>query len=136
MGATCRQPTTSSLRCPRTGRRPRTASSSTASENRGSRTDTHVHRVSNRRGLVRTKTPGATEKRLMRTVSKEYWLHINELFIRFGKDLCRPIGPQCPRCSFTDFFRFYPRTKWGKLVSKTARRAQVHRSRRPSRTHD
>ncbi len=99
-------------------------------------TDTHVHRVSNRLGLVRTKTPGATEKRLMRTVSKEYWLHINELFIRFGKDLCRPIGPQCPRCSFTDFCRFYPRTKWGKLVSKTARRAQVHRSRRPSRTHD
>ena len=99
-------------------------------------TDTHVHRVSNRLGLVRTKTPAATEKRLMRTVSKEYWLHINELFIRFGKDLCRPIGPQCPRCSFTDFCRFYPRTKWGKLVSKTARRAQVHRSRRPSRTHD
>src|SRR5437762_269362 len=50
-------------------------------------TDTHVHRVSNRLGLVRTKTPAATEKRLMRTVSKQYWLHINELFIRFRKAL-------------------------------------------------
>ena len=75
-------------------------------------TDTHVHRVSNRLGLVRTKTPEATERRLMATVPEEYWLHINELFIRFGKDLCRPIGPHCPRCSFTSFCRFYPRTKW------------------------
>lgn len=76
-------------------------------------TDTHVHRVSNRLGLVRTKTPEKTEHRLMATVPREYWLHINELFIRFGKDICRPIGPRCPACSFTSFCRFYPRTKWG-----------------------
>jgi endonuclease-3 len=98
-------------------------------------TDTHVHRVSNRLGLVRTTTPEATEQRLMKTVPKEYWLHINELFIRFGKDLCRPVGPRCPGCSFTAFCRFYPRTKWAK-ARRNAGRPQVHRVRRPSRSHD
>src|SRR5207247_1588860 len=61
---------------------------------------------------------------------------INELFIRFGKDLCRPIGPICPRCSFTEFCRFYPRTKWGKATRRAVRRPQVHRSRRRSLSHD
>ena len=79
-------------------------------------TDTHVHRVSNRLGLVRTKAPEQTEKRLMRTVPQAYWLHINELFIRFGKDVCRPIGPRCPECSFTQFCRHYPKTKWGRAA--------------------
>ncbi len=99
-------------------------------------TDTHVHRVSNRLGLVRTKAPEATEQRLVATVPKKYWLLINELFIRFGKDLCRPIGPICPRCSFTEFCRFYPRTRWGKATRRTVRRPQVHRSRRRSLSHD
>ena len=86
-------------------------------------TDTHVHRVSNRLGLVRTKTPEATERRLMQTVPMEYWLHINELFIRFGKDLCRPIGPRCPQCSFTRFCRFYPKTKWSRDARRRRRKA-------------
>src|SRR5256886_4488932 len=90
-------------------------------------TDTHVHRVSNRLGLVRTKAPEATEQRLMRTVPKEDWLLINELFIRFGKDLCRPIGPICPRCSFTEFCRSYPRTYSGKATPTAVRRPHVHR---------
>jgi endonuclease-3 len=88
-------------------------------------TDTHVHRVSNRLGFVRAKTPEATEQRLMRRVPKEYWLHINELFIRFGKDICRPIGPRCPECAFTSFCRYYPRTKWAK--GGRARRMQRRR---------
>ena len=87
-------------------------------------TDTHVHRVSNRLGLVRTKAPEATEQRLMRTVPKEYWLHINELFIRFGKDICRPIGPRCASCSFTSFCRYY----------RTVVKPKQARNRRPSRT--
>src|SRR3989454_8730940 len=91
-------------------------------------TDTHVHRVSNRLGLVRTKTPEATERRLVRTVPEEYLLHINELFIRFGKDLCRPIGPRCPQCSFTSFCRFYPRTKWSRDARRRSRKAARHRA--------
>ncbi|HYM41038.1 MAG TPA: endonuclease III [Thermoplasmata archaeon] len=85
--------------------------------------DTHVHRVSNRLGLVTTKTPEATEAVLMRIVPKDWWLHVNELFIRFGKDLCRPIGPRCEACSFTGFCRHY-RT----VVSK-ARRARPFKRR-------
>lgn len=69
--------------------------------------DTHVHRVSNRLGLVRAKAPEETERALMRIVPREWWLHVNELFIRFGKDICRPIGPRCPQCSFTTFCRYY-----------------------------
>jgi endonuclease III len=99
-------------------------------------TDTHVHRVSNRLGLVRTKTPEATERRLMATVPRHFWLQINELFIRFGKDLCRPVGPRCPQCSFTSFCRFYPRTKWGRSAREAVRGAHVHRPRGPSPAHD
>ncbi len=88
--------------------------------------DTHVHRVSNRLGLVRTKGPEQTEQVLMRIVPKEWWLHVNELFIRFGKDRCRPIGPRCDACSFTSFCRYY-RT----VVSKRAPRRSVRRTRSP-----
>lgn len=69
--------------------------------------DTHVHRVSNRLGLVRTKTPDQTEAALMRTVPRRYWLEVNELFIEFGKDICRPIGPRCPVCSFRPLCHYY-----------------------------
>lgn len=85
--------------------------------------DTHVHRVSNRLGLVRTKAPEDTEQVLMRIVPKEWWLHVNELFIRFGKDLCRPIGPRCPSCSFTTFCRYYRTTGGRKPSSKKVRRS-------------
>lgn len=84
--------------------------------------DTHVHRVSNRLGLVRTKAPEDTEHVLMRVVPKKWWLHVNELFIRFGKDVCRPIGPRCDACSFRLFCRYY-RT----VVSKRPRRRTVRR---------
>ena len=84
--------------------------------------------MSNRLGLVRTKSPEKTEQRLMRTIPKDYWLHINELFIRFGKDICRPIGPRCPECSFTEFCRHYPRTKWAKSARRRPERPQVHRT--------
>lgn len=99
-------------------------------------TDTHVHRVSNRLGFVRTKTPEATEQRLMRTVPMKYWLHINELFIRFGKDICRPIGPRCPQCSFTTFCRAYPRTKWAQAARSAKGKGSQkrgHRRRTPRR---
>jgi len=94
-------------------------------------TDTHVHRVSNRLGLVRTKSPEATEQRLMRTVPKEYWLHINELFIRFGKDLCRPIGPRCAACSFTSFCGYYKHVVRPKqaMARRGTRKQRARRSR-------
>ena len=56
--------------------------------------DTHVHRISNRLGLVKTKMPEDTEKELVRTVPRRYWIELNDLFVRFGQTTCKPIGPQ------------------------------------------
>lgn len=62
--------------------------------------DTHVHRISNRLGWVRTRTPEQTEEALVRTVPRRYWLDLNEFFVRFGQEVCRPIGPRCGECDF------------------------------------
>lgn len=65
--------------------------------------DTHVHRIANRLGLVSTRTPEETEMKLREVLPRKYWLHINELLVRFGQDICRPIGPKCLNCSIADF---------------------------------
>ncbi|VVB87162.1 G/T mismatches repair enzyme [uncultured archaeon] len=64
--------------------------------------DTHVHRISNRLGLVKTKTPQETEMELSRVLPKKYWRDINELLVRFGQDICRPVGPKCPLCPVSE----------------------------------
>lgn len=64
--------------------------------------DTHVHRISNRLGLVNTKTPEETEMNLRRILSKKHWRRINELMVRFGQDICRPVGPKCGICALYD----------------------------------
>jgi endonuclease-3 len=69
--------------------------------------DTHVHRIANRLGLVQTKTPEETEAELTRTVSKKYWLELNELFVRFGQTTCKPIGPRCDICTLTGSCKYY-----------------------------
>jgi endonuclease III len=63
--------------------------------------DTHVHRISNRLGLVRTEMPEDTEKELVRTVPKRYWIELNDLFVRFGQTTCKPIGPKCGICTLS-----------------------------------
>ena len=68
--------------------------------------DTHVHRVSNRMGLVKTRTPEQTEMELERIISREYWQDINELFIKFGRDVCKPINPGCDECFLNDLCGF------------------------------
>ncbi len=60
--------------------------------------DTHVHRISNRMGWVRTKTPAETEQALMLILPKRYWIPINELLVRFGQTVCAPVSPWCSRC--------------------------------------
>jgi len=60
--------------------------------------DTHVHRISNRLGIVKTKTPEQTEHYLMRQIPKKYWININELFVRHGQTICNPIRPKCDKC--------------------------------------
>jgi endonuclease-3 len=66
--------------------------------------DTHVHRISNRWGLVETKNPDKTCNALMDILilSREWWLVINDLLIRFGKEICKPITPLCDKCPLND----------------------------------
>ena len=63
--------------------------------------DTHVHRISNRLGLVHTKAPEETEEELVKSVPRRYWLELNDLFVRFGQTVCKPIGPHCSECSLS-----------------------------------
>jgi endonuclease-3 len=69
--------------------------------------DTHVHRISNRLGLVRTKKPEDTEAALVKTVPKRYWLELNDLFVRFGQTTCKPIGPHCGSCTLSGSCVYY-----------------------------
>jgi endonuclease-3 len=69
--------------------------------------DTHVHRISNRLGLVKTKKPEDTESELVRTVPRHYWLELNDLFVRFGQTTCKPIGPKCSTCTLSRICPYY-----------------------------
>ena len=64
--------------------------------------DTHVHRISNRIGYVKTKTPDKTEMVLRKKLPKKHWVCYNELLVAFGQVLCRPISPFCSRCPVAD----------------------------------
>ncbi|MFW9819919.1 MAG: endonuclease III domain-containing protein [Candidatus Thorarchaeota archaeon] len=64
--------------------------------------DTHVHRISNRLGWVKTKNPSQTEAALKKSIPKELWLKINRLFVRFGQQICLPIRPKCEICVIND----------------------------------
>jgi endonuclease-3 len=60
--------------------------------------DTHVHRISNRWGLVRTKTPDQTEVALRAVLPARHWLEFNGILVAFGQTICHPTSPWCSRC--------------------------------------
>ena len=60
--------------------------------------DTHVHRISNRIGLVRTRTPEETERELMKILPKDLWGPINGSMVEFGRRICKPQNPLCDLC--------------------------------------
>jgi endonuclease-3 len=60
--------------------------------------DTHVHRISNRLGWVKTKTREETEQELMKIIPKKYWLDVNEVLVIHGQTVCAPISPFCSKC--------------------------------------
>jgi endonuclease-3 len=60
--------------------------------------DTHVHRISNRWGLVHTKTPEKTEMALRKVLPRRYWIEYNSLLVAFGQTICHPTSPWCSRC--------------------------------------
>ena len=69
--------------------------------------DTHVHRISNRLGLVKTKTPEETEFELMKKIPKKYWLRINDMFVMYGQNICKPISPMCNVCQIKKECNYY-----------------------------
>lgn len=60
--------------------------------------DTHVHRISNRLGWVKTKTPEQTEMELRKILPKKYWKKINPILVTFGQNICKPVSPLCSKC--------------------------------------
>jgi len=73
--------------------------------------DTHVHRISNRLGLVETKTPEHTELELTSKIDKKYWTQINDTFVMFGQNICKPVGPLCEPCLLKRSCRYYKQLK-------------------------
>jgi endonuclease III len=69
--------------------------------------DTHCHRIPNRLGWVHTKTPEQTEKALRATLPKKYWNDFNDLFVQFGQNICKPIGPKCGTCPINKYCDYY-----------------------------
>lgn len=64
--------------------------------------DTHVHRIPNRWGYIRTKSPEETEAALRAKLPPEYWIRINGLLVAFGQNICRPVSPFCSTCPVED----------------------------------
>ena len=65
--------------------------------------DTHVHRITNRWGYVKTKTPEETEFTLRKKLPKRYWIMINDLLVTFGQNICKPISPLCSQCKLYQY---------------------------------
>ena len=68
--------------------------------------DIHVHRISNRLGWVRTRTPEETEQALYRVVPRPWWPLINQYLVTWGQNVCRPVYPRCHECAIARDCRF------------------------------
>ena len=64
--------------------------------------DTHVHRIANRLGWVRTKLPDDTEQALYRSTDRQWWPYINLYLVTWGQNVCRPVYPRCGDCVISD----------------------------------
>ena len=69
--------------------------------------DIHVHRISNRLGLVETKTPEETEFELMKKIPKKFWIEINDTFVMYGQNICKPISPLCSECKIRKDCKYF-----------------------------
>ncbi len=69
--------------------------------------DVHVHRISNRIGIVNTKKPEETEIVLQKSINRKYWIAVNETFVVFGQNICLPIKPKCNVCRLTKLCKYY-----------------------------
>lgn len=74
--------------------------------------DTHVHRISNRLGFVRTRIPLETERALRRRLPPHAWGDYNRLLVAFGQQVCRPVSPRCSVCPVARLCRRVGVTRW------------------------
>lgn len=65
--------------------------------------DIHVHRISNRWGYIKTKTPEESEQALRDTLPRRYWITFNDLLVPYGQNLCQPVSPFCSTCKLTSY---------------------------------
>lgn len=91
------------LALPGVGRKTANLVVTVAYEKPGICVDTHVHRISNRWGLVKTKTPEETEMALRKALPEKYWIRYNDLLVSYGQNLCTPVSPHCSRCKLGVF---------------------------------
>lgn len=73
--------------------------------------DVHVHRISNRLGLVSTKTPEQTELELSKMVDRKLWTKVNDTFVMYGQNICLPVKPNCAACDLKKSCRHYSSLK-------------------------
>ncbi len=69
--------------------------------------DVHVHRISNRLGIVNTKTPEQTEIELAKTVDRKLWTKVNDTFVMYGQNICLPVRPNCKACDLKKTCKYY-----------------------------
>ncbi|MBI2082243.1 MAG: endonuclease III [Deltaproteobacteria bacterium] len=74
--------------------------------------DTHVHRISNIWGYVKTKTPEETEFALRKKLPKKYWKTYNDILVTFGQNLCVPVSPWCSRCPVESYCKKIGVKRW------------------------
>jgi endonuclease-3 len=60
--------------------------------------DVHVHRISNRWGLIHTRNPEESETALRQRLPRRYWIGYNDLLVAFGQNVCQPVSPRCSVC--------------------------------------
>ncbi|MDE3224473.1 MAG: endonuclease III [Nitrospirota bacterium] len=65
--------------------------------------DIHVHRISNRWGYIKTKTPEESEQALRRKMPRQYWITFNDLLVPFGQNICQPVSPWCSKCKLVAY---------------------------------
>ena len=73
--------------------------------------DIHVHRISNRIGIVKTQNPKKTEEELVKIIDRKFWLVLNNTFVRYGQNICLPLRPKCEVCNIKDICNYYKSKK-------------------------
>jgi len=93
------------LELPGVGRKTANIVVTLAFQKAGIAVDTHVHRISNRLGYVKTKSADETEMALRKKLPRRYWLIYNDLLVTYGQNLCKPISPFCSKCKIAVYCR-------------------------------